>query len=179
MTIAEQLPGIAERIAWPRHCDEVGASAVFSDCRLYRYALFRVWNPDRPLVMFVGLNPSTADERANDPTVRRCIGFARSWGYGGLIMANLYAFRATRPADLHAAAAPLGAQTDAWLVRLRARSGLVVAAWGADPGPRLHRPADVMDLLGGLHVLGLTKYQAPRHPLYMPAVTRPQRWTFA
>ena len=68
--------------------------ATFSSCKKYRYSLFRIWDEDKPLVLFIGLNPSTADEKEDDPTIRRCINFAKQWGYGGLIMGNLFAFRA-------------------------------------------------------------------------------------
>jgi len=76
--------------------------ATFSPCRKYRYSLFRIWDEDKSLVLFIGLNPSTADEKEDDPTIRRCINFAKQWGwgYGGLIMGNLFSFRATQPSDL-------------------------------------------------------------------------------
>ncbi|GHX72979.1 hypothetical protein VCSRO16_3593 [Vibrio cholerae] len=70
-------------------------TAELSKCRKYRYALWRTWDSDKPFAMFIGLNPSTADEKNDDPTLRRCINFAKSWGYGGVCMANLFAFRAT------------------------------------------------------------------------------------
>ena len=82
--------------ARPRH-------AVFSPCRTYRYALSRVWAADKPYALFIGLNPSTADETLDDPTIRRCIDFAKRWGYGGLVMANLFAYRATEPSEMKAA----------------------------------------------------------------------------
>lgn len=72
-------------------------SADFSACGTYRYALRKIWLPAAPQVLFIGLNPSTADEKSDDPTIRRCLGFARSWGYGGLIVANLFAYRTTAP----------------------------------------------------------------------------------
>ena len=86
--------------ARPRH-------AVFSPCRTYRYALSRVWAADKPYALFIGLNPSTADETLDDPTIRRCIDFAKRWGYGGLVMANLFAYRATDPAVMKRAAEPV------------------------------------------------------------------------
>ena len=82
-------------------------SANFSRCRRYRYALWRRWAPGDDYVLLVGLNPSTADHRRDDPTIRRCIGFARDWGYSGLCVANLFAFRATYPRDLFAADDPV------------------------------------------------------------------------
>lgn len=77
--------------------------AKFSDCRKYRYTLWRIWNESEPCVMFIGHNPSTADEKEDDPTIRRCINYSRDWGYGGLYMVNLFAYRATDPKDLIAA----------------------------------------------------------------------------
>lgn len=153
--------------------------AEFSPCRTWRYTLSRIWEPAGEACMFVGLNPSTADESLDDPTVRRCIRFARDWGYGGLRMLNLYGFRATYPRDLHAAREPIGPDTDEWLAELARHSGLVVAAWGADPGPYLGRPARVRELLGDVSVLGFTQQGQPRHPLYMRADCQPQPWSAA
>ena len=76
------------------------SGAVFSDCRKYRYTLWRIWDGNKPLVMIIGLNPSTADETSNDPTITRCKNFARSWGYGGVLVANLFGCRATSPNEL-------------------------------------------------------------------------------
>lgn len=102
--------------------------AVLSTCRKYRFALWRIWDESKPYAMIIGLNPSTADEKEDDPTIARCIGFARSWGYGGLCMANLFAFRATEPADIFAASDPIGPGNDEWLIKLADGAGVVVAA---------------------------------------------------
>jgi hypothetical protein len=139
--------------------------------------LTRGWDLALPAVLFVGLNPSTADATVDDPTIRRCVRFARDWGYGGLCMANLYAFRSTDPKGLRGVVDPVGPENDRWLATLASGAGLCVAAWGAWPGPDVTRPAQVMDLVGELHVLGLTKKLEPRHPLYMRADTRPRRWS--
>jgi hypothetical protein len=96
--------------------------------------------------MIIGLNPSTADEIDDDPTIRRCIAFAKSWGYGGLYMANLFAFRATEPADLFAANDPIGSGNDEWLCNLSKDAGVVVAAWG-NHGSHLGRSREVMRLI--------------------------------
>lgn len=158
--------------------DGVDRQALLSPCQRYRYNLWRGWD-DRPPALFIGLNPSTADAEKDDPTIRRCVRFARDWGYGGLWMANLYAWRSTDPKGLCSADYPVGDENDNWLSSMAWHAGIVIAAWGAWPGPDPHRPAAVMDLVGGLHVLGLTKKGEPRHPLYMPAATQPQRWTHA
>lgn len=154
--------------------------AVLSEDGQYRYNLWRGRDEgERGRVLFVGLNPSTADAEKDDPTIRRCVRFARDWGYGGIWMANLYAYRSTDPKALLSAADPVGPDNDHWLASLAMRAQLTVAAWGAWPGPNPHRPAHVMDLMGALHVLGLTKAQAPRHPLYMRADCTPIRWSWA
>lgn len=150
--------------------------AEFSPCRLYRYALWRIWDPAAGTVNFIGLNPSTADEQVDDPTIRRCIGFARDWGYGGLVMTNLSAFRATKPAVMKTAAEPVGRDNDSWLMRVAAEARVVVAAWGND-GAYLGRDHQVRRLMPSLHCLDLTKRGRPRHPLYLPAELLPRPWS--
>lgn len=154
--------------------DSFHSAATFSRCRTWRYSLSRHWDPELKAVAFVGLNPSTADETADDPTIRRCTRFARDWGYGGLVMLNLFAYRATDPRDMKAAADPVGPENDTYLQRCAERAGIVVAAWGAH-GDYQGRAQDVVDrgLLGSFTVLGLTKDGHPRHPLYMRADCRP------
>src|SRR5882724_4976365 len=96
---------------------DIGNGAVLSDCERYRYALWRRW-AERPAVLFVGLNPSTADALQDDPTIRRCIRFAKAWGYGALYMGNLFAFRATDPRAMKAEADAVGPDNDGWLRQL-------------------------------------------------------------
>jgi hypothetical protein len=122
--------------------------------------------------MFIGLNPSTADESTDDPTLTRCINFAKSWGYGGVCMANLFAFRATDPSDMKAAEDPAGARNNHWLKRLAADSDLIIAAWGND-GSYLQRSKQVREILPGMHCLKLNKSGEPAHPLYQKANLRP------
>jgi hypothetical protein len=149
-------------------------SATFSPCRTWRYALERQWG-DRPALMVVGLNPSTADETHDDPTVRRCIDFARRWGFGRLVMANLFAFRATDPDVMRAAADPVGAENDGRLLERAADAGMVLAAWGVHGG-HLDRDRAALPLLGKAWCLGETKAGFPRHPLYMRADSVPRRY---
>jgi hypothetical protein len=155
-------------------------SAQFSPCRTYRYSLWRAWpdllSPAKGYAMFIGLNPSTADETADDPTIRRCIGFARAWGYEGLCMTNLFAFRATDPADMLAHPEPVGNDNDHYLVRLAQGAALVVAAWGAH-GRHRGRDAQVVRLLPALHCLRLTRGGSPAHPLYLPKALLPVQWS--
>lgn len=149
--------------------------ARFSDDRLYRYTLTRTWDESKMTVAFVGLNPSTADETADDPTIRRCVRFARDWGYGGIIMVNLFALRSTDPKALIGHADPVGPDND-WVLRnVHTHASLVVAAWGAHRAARDRADAAVAELLvhGSFAVLDLTKDGHPRHPLYMPASAVP------
>lgn len=160
--------------------------ATFSPDRLYRYTLWRMW-PDLFIdasnyVMFVGLNPSTADEVRDDPTIRRCIKFAQAWGFGSMCMTNLFAFRATDPDDMKAAEEPVGPGNDEALIRIAKGAGLVVSAWGAD-GVHLGRADDVVSLLATsgvtLHSLKVTKGGHPGHPLYLKKTSVPVPWRWA
>ena len=156
-----------------------GRGAVLSADGVYRYRLWRVWDPDRLPTAFVMLNPSTADASADDPTIRRCAGFARSWGAGGIVVANLFAFRATDPADLARAQAigvdVAGPDRDAHLRAAFSPVDSVVCAWGACS---LVRPELVRHLFSlipaGIEVtcLGTTKHGQPKHPLYLAASTK-------
>lgn len=154
----------------------VRSDAVLSEDGTYRYSLRRWWAPT-PLVRFIMLNPSTADATVDDPTIRRCMGFARAWGYGGIVVHNLYALRATDPGALLAHPDPIGPDNDEHL-RRGASAALTVCAWGAHPMAG-RRADEVIGLLLGLgdapHHLGLTKAGAPRHPLYLPRTAVPTR----
>jgi hypothetical protein len=149
--------------------------ADFSPCRKWRYALWREWGPCDPSrrVAFIGLNPSTADESIDDPTIRRCIGFAKSWGYSGLVMLNAYAFRATDPKDMKKAADPIGPDNDAKLAEYSEWCAAYVAAWGAHCSPS--RARSVCEVIGHrIQCLGKTKDGHPKHPLYLASNTRLQ-----
>ena len=158
--------------------------AEFDDARIYRYSLWRNWDeppvppgvpPEllalvRPHVLFIMLNPSTADERSDDPTIRRCMDFAARWGYGALSVGNLYAFRAARPSVLRSVADPVGPDNDAVLRRLVARAARVVVAWGARASDE--RAARVLEAImaekgARPQCLGVTRRGMPRHPLYV------------
>lgn len=145
---------------------------VFSPCRTYRYALWREWNGGEGYAMFVGLNPSTADEIHDDPTIRRCMDFAQAWGYSALCMTNLFAFRATQPKLMKAAADPVGPENDLHLITLADDAGVTVAAWGIH-GTHRGRDLEVRRLLPSLHCLARTKHGHPRHPLYLDSSLRP------
>lgn len=154
--------------------------AILSPCRRYRYALWRTWGSNVRPVVFIGLNPSTADETQDDPTIRRCVGFAKTWGHTSLVMLNLFAWRSTDPKGLLTAEDPIGVDNNHVLYEHGYASSLIVAAWGAakiaeDRG----RVVRGMLLTHGIetHNLGLTKDGRPKHPLYLRADTKPERWT--
>lgn len=123
--------------------------------------------------MFIGLNPSTADEVNNDPTVTRCINFSKAWGYGAFCMTNIFAYRATDPKVMKAQPEPVGPDNDKWLVEIAREAGIVIAAWGVH-GEHLNRGKEVVDLLDEIHCLGRTKKGYPKHPLYLAKTSIPE-----
>lgn len=144
-------------------------TCVFSACRTYRYRLEHVWDASLPLVAFVMLNPSTADEQQLDPTLRRCRGFAQSWGYGGFAVGNLFAFRATDPRVMKAALDPVGPDNDDHLVRIATECAAVVCAWGQH-GKHKGRAERVLWALrkhADLGAIELSNDGSPKHPLYL------------
>jgi hypothetical protein len=156
----------------------IDGDAVISACGRYRYLLTRRVGPGMRTATFVMLNPSTADAANDDPTIRRCIGFARRWGCGRLVVLNLFAVRATAPADMKRVADPVGPENEAWFDRTLADrgDGPVVCAWGVHGR---HRGQDgvVLGWLDGLGIsplcLGSTRGGHPRHPLYLPGGVEP------
>jgi len=150
----------------------VDNGAKFSECRKYRYLLWRIWDADKKYLFVIGLNPSTADESKDDRTIRRCIGFSKAWGYGGLVMGNLFAFKATKPKDMEKADDPIGDENDCYLLQHHNNAGLTLAAWGKN-GDFLNRDKEVMGMLADLHCLVVTKNGFPKHPLYCKADLTP------
>ncbi len=148
-------------------------SAYFSECRTWRYSLTREVAPltGEGTVSFIGLNPSTADATTDDPTIRRCIRFARDWGFARLKMLNLYAYRATTPRELKCASDPVGPDNDHVLALAVGFSDLIVCAWGVNADAE--RAARVLAFYAAPHCLGVTKDGMPRHPLYVRANARP------
>lgn len=159
--------------------DNIERNAIISDDQRYRYWLTRRWESDAEPALFVMLNPSTADAEIDDPTIRRCMGFARSWNAGGIVVVNLYAYRATKPADLWTADEPIGELNNTWLREMAERYPVVVCAWGANArDDRVREFCYLMHRIGAdLKCLGTTKSGAPRHPLYVKGDTELQRWT--
>jgi len=155
------------------------ASATFDPTRTYRYRLTRTWDPNGPRVNFLMLNPSTADAFELDPTVRRCVGFARTWGFGSLEVTNIFAFRATDPTVLVAQPDPVGADNDRAILDAARMADRLVAAWGVR-GSHRGRDHEVVDLLADIAVrpvaLRVTKQGHPAHPLYIAGDTVPHAW---
>jgi hypothetical protein len=156
--------------------------AKISDDGLYRYELGRVWNDEKPRLAWIMLNPSTADGEQDDPTIRRCMGFARAWDYGGIYVYNVYAYRATDPKMLAKADDPFGPMNGCYLLDAL-RFPMAIVAWGSHPGATA-RFREWLDSLqpwqrnaDRLHALGLTKDGHPRHPLYLPGKALPERWS--
>ena len=154
--------------------------ASFSPCGGYRYRLWRRWSSgpsQKRQVLWLMLNPSTADEQRNDPTIRRCINYPHNWGYNHMEVCNLFAWRATRPRDLFSAVDPVGPQNDNILRRQIRRADLIMVAWGVY-GSRRDRDAEVIQILQKLQVevycLGVTKHGAPRHPLFLKKSLSPE-----
>ena len=143
----------------------VNKNATFSDCRKYRYALSRTWDGKKKTVLFIGLNPSTADEKIDDPTIRRCINYAQNWGYGSLLMVNLFAYRATIPTELKNVKNPIGNDNDLHITELLKKADLAVAAWGNE-GSLLNRDKEVKKIIPNLMCLKINKSGQPAHPLY-------------
>lgn len=148
-----------------------GFGAAFSDDRNYRYALWRVWNPDKGLVMFIGLNPSTANETKPGPTITRVMGFAARWGYGGVIMMNLFALVSSKPQALITSADPVG-ENDQWLQAMAGKSQKVIFAWGAFKQAKV-RCQQVIEMFPEAECLLKTADGSPEHPLYVAGITEP------
>lgn len=146
------------------------SGAVLSSDRIYRYVLWRRWEQNKPYALFIGLNPSTADETEDDPTIRRCKRYASDWGYGAVYMVNLFAFRATQRKDMLIYNEPTGIDNDRWLQDIAQHAGVIVCAWGTD-GKYLRRDDYVINLLLGykLMCLGTNKNGTPGHCLYIKA----------
>lgn len=145
--------------------------AVLSDCGKYRYSLSRTWDRRLCGVLWVMLNPSTADALNDDPTVRKCIGFSKRWGFGRLDVVNLYAYRAVNPRMLGPVGWPVGPENDVTVVRLARGAGCIILAWGTNAQPtRADLMAHLLTYLrpGRVFTLGTTKGGSPRHPLYVP-----------
>ena len=135
-------------------------SAVFSDCRTFRYALSRVWDSAAQKVLFIGLNPSRADEKNDDPTIRRCVGFAKDWGFGGFTIVNLFAYCSHDSKDLYKVDNPVGPENDQMLASHIAENEKIVLIWGNN-GHYLDRSQKVLELIEHPLCLKMNKNGAP------------------
>ncbi len=155
------------------------STAIYSDCERYRYSLTRIWDADGRRALFVMLNPSTATEVQNDPTVERCERRARALGFGAFQVTNIFAWRDTDPRKMRAVADPVGPENDAAILTGAHWADQVIAAWGTH-GAHLARGPQVETLLRGsgksLYHLGLSKAGHPKHPLYIAYAQQPEVW---
>lgn len=153
-------------------------AAVIDPTGWYRYSLYREWDASQPRLGFVMLNPNRADAAIEDPTIRRCIGFAQAWGYGSLEVVNLFAYRVAHPPLLKQALDPIGPDNDAHLLTIGQRVERVILAWG-NWGRLYGRDRCVerqLRSLGPLYCLGTTRSGQPLHPLYLRKTIVPQPW---
>ena len=148
-------------------------SAVISECGQYRYELRRTWQPKTGAVCFVMLNPSTADGELDDPTIRRCMGFASTWGYGGIIVGNLFAYRTIDPAYLKTVRDPIGLMNDEFLLKISKEAAITVCAWG-NHGKYQNRDQAVLRLLDSPKCIAVNKAGTPKHPLYVKRYLKPR-----
>jgi len=149
--------------------------AVIDSTGIYRYSLWREWNTNAPRIAFVMLNPSRADAITDDPTLRRCIRFAQSWGYGSLEVVNLFAYRASRPTILAQVSDPVGAENDHYLKQAVELADKIIVAWGNQGilGDRSRVVLDWLTSFNALYCLGINQTGYPRHPLYVKSSTKP------
>ena len=152
----------------------MASGALFSPCRNYRYALWRQWDVNKPWVGFIGLNPSTANENTNDPTLKKVIKFASDWDYGGVYMLNLFAWVTPHPHELYSLSDPVG-DNHQHLFRFANRCQEIIFAWGASPKAQV-QAGTLIARFPRAKVLCLNKGGSPRHPLYVAADTRPVRY---
>ncbi|WP_293451235.1 DUF1643 domain-containing protein [Planktotalea sp.] len=155
------------------------STAIYSDCESYRYALTRIWNTAGKRVLFVMLNPSTATEVQNDPTVERCERRARTLGFGSFTVTNIFAWRDTDPRNMKAAVDPTGPANDEVILQFATEADQIIAAWGTH-GAHRSRGAEAEILLRNLgkplYHLGLSKAGHPKHPLYIAYTEQPKLW---
>jgi len=150
----------------------IDSNAIFSEDRKHRYVLIRKWDLNKPPLMIISLNPSTADEEINDPTIRRCIGFAKQWGFGKLFVTNLFSFRATFPKDLFNCENPVGDKNDYWIEKLSKEVDKVILAYG-NHGKFKNRHNEILKIINNPHCIKKSKAGMPMHPLYLKYTKNP------
>ena len=149
--------------------------AIISKCGKYRYSLVREWNKNKGKVLFIMLNPSTADDKEDDNTIIRCINFAKDWGYGGLMVGNLFAYRTTYPKELFKTKEPEGKENLKYIKQMIKDADLVICAWGNNQGS----PPKYLREITDLHYLKLVDNgTTPGHPLGLKKDTKPKKFNF-
>jgi hypothetical protein len=146
--------------------------ATLTQDNKYRYKLSRIWDEEKPSVLFIMLNPSTADANIDDPTIRRVVNFAKSWGYGGVFVGNLYAFRSTDPKVLKHIDDPVGEDNIEHIKQLIGLSDMVIYAWGNN-----HKePSWLCELVDTPYCIDVSRNRIPKHPLYLKGTLKPQKY---
>ncbi len=153
----------------------INSDAIFSKDRKHRYVLIREWDLKKPSLMIISLNPSTADEKINDPTIQRCIGFAKKWGFGRLFVTNLFSFRATSPKDLFNFKNPIGDKNDYWIRKLLKKVNKIVLAYGNHGGFK-NRHQKILKIIKNPYCIKKSKTGMPMHPLYLKYTKKPIKY---
>lgn len=164
------------------------SSAVIDETQMYRYVLKRIWGEKGKYITWIMLNPSTATAEIDDPTIRRIMTFSKTWGYDGIFVVNLFAYRSTSPDNLKSNKSKIvygkpiiiGPDNDSYIWEYAAKAKLVMAGWGTS-GSLLGRDKQVVGLVSSLdlYCLGQSKTGHPKHPLYIKGNTKPTPFTFA
>ena len=149
------------------------SGAEFSECGSYRYALWRSWDNALPSVMFVSLNPSIADDQREDPTLIRCINFARAWGFGGILIGNLFAGISTDPKNIRYMSDPVGKDNDSWLQKMAEIAEIKIAAWG-NHGHYRGRDSKILQMMAPMFCIKENTSGQPAHPLYLRGCLQPK-----
>jgi len=167
-------PGGKSKPKWP---EDSKVTAIFSKCQKYRYQLREVWDPDKPLVLWLLMNPSVACVEHSDPTLRRTGMFSRSWGYGGQLVGNILAYRSTDKMGLLKVKDPIGPNNNQMILKMMGEAKTIILAYGQPPKKLQGRGKEVTELLKGhpnLCYLRLAKDGTPIHPLYLPSSLKPK-----
>lgn len=149
---------------------KMNKTAVLSHDNIYRYQLSRIWDEEKPKILFIMLNPSTADEFVEDPTIRRIVTYAKDWGYGGVYVGNLYAFRSTDPKGLKSIADPVGPENITHIQTLISVVDKVIYAWGNEE----KEPDWLKKMVDTPYCIEISKKGIPKHPLYLKKCLIPQ-----
>lgn len=151
-------------------------NAIIDDTGKYRYLLTRTWDENLPPAVFVMLNPSTANAEEDDPTIRRCVNFAKKWDLGGIKVVNVFAYRATNPKELFKVKEPIGIENEKYIREAVINAGIIILAWGSSCTKLKSGYRKVKEILKDYetHCLGITKDGFPKHPLYLKGTTMPK-----